>query len=156
MVSKIDPDQADVVVELGPGNGVITRFLLERMRPGTRLLLFEVNGVFVKKIHAAFDDPRLTVIHDSAENMGKYFRDMGIERIDYIVSAIPFTTLPESLAARITGECHHWLRAGGQFVQFHYSPLLIHFYRRVFGNTAVEWVPFNIPPALVISCRKRP
>lgn len=155
MVSKIDPDHADVVIELGPGNGVITHFLLERMRPGTRLLLFEVNGVFVKKIHAAFDDTRLTVIHDSAENMGKYFKEMGIESVDYIVSAIPFTTLPVSLAARITGECHRWLRAGGQFVQFHYSPLLIHLYRRVFGNATVEWVPFNIPPALVISCQKR-
>jgi len=155
MVSKIDPDHADVVIELGPGNGVITRFLLERMKPGTRLLLFEVNSVFVKKIHDSIDDPRLTVIHDSAEHMGTYLKEMGIESVDYVVSAIPFTTLPVSLTGRITSECHHWLRAGGQFVQFHYSPLLIHLYRRVFGNAAVEWVPFNIPPALVISCQKR-
>lgn len=155
MVSKIDPDQADVVVELGPGDGVITRFLLERLKPDTRLLLFEINHVFVKKIRAAFDDPRLTIIHDSAGNMGAHFRELGIETVDYFVSALPFTSLPESLTARITCRCNDWLRAGGRFIQFHYSPLLLPFYRRVFGSVAIEWVPFNIPPAIVISCEKR-
>jgi phosphatidylethanolamine/phosphatidyl-N-methylethanolamine N-methyltransferase len=155
MVSKIDPAHADVVVELGPGDGVITRFLLQRMRPDTRLLLFEVNEVFIKKIRAAFDDSRLTIIHDSAENMGAHFRELGIEAVDYFVSAIPFTSLPEALTARITCRCNHWLRAGGLFIQFHYSPLLLPFYRRVFGNAAVELVTLNIPPAIVISCEKR-
>lgn len=155
VASKIDPAKARVVVELGPGDGVITRFILNRLQADTQLVIFEINAVFVEKIRANFHDPRMTIIHDSAENMGEHFRAMGIEKIDYFVSGIPFVMLPESLTERITGECKNWLRVGGRFVQFHYSPLLLRLYRRVFGNIDVEIVPLNIPPAIVVSCEKR-
>lgn len=154
IASKIDPANANIVVELGPGDGVVTRYILDRLGPGARLLIFEINEVFVEKIHATFDDPRLTVIHDSAENMGKYFKTMDIEAVDYIVSGIPFVMLPESLARRITIECRHWLKEGGRFIQFHYSPLLINLYRRVFGNVKVDVVALNIPPAIIVYCEK--
>lgn len=154
VASKIDPEKAKVVVELGPGDGVITRFILNRLRPDARLIIFEINIVFVEKIKATFDDPRMTIIHDSAEKMGRYFREMGILEVDYFVSAIPFVMLRETLAARITIECRRWLRTGGKFIQFHYSPLLLRLYRRVFGNLNVEVVPLNIPPAIVVSCEK--
>lgn len=155
ITEKIDPEQAITVVELGPGDGVITRYILDRLNPGARLLIFEVNEVFVEKIRAGFDDSRLTVIHDSAENMGQYFKEMNIKSVDYFVSGIPFVMLPDSLARRITIECRHWLQPGGQFIQFHYSPLLIGFYRRVFGNVDVDMVALNIPPAIIISCKKK-
>lgn len=155
IASKIEPAHADVVVELGPGDGVITRFILNRLKPNARLLIFEINDAFVEKIRATFDDPRLVVIHDSAENMGRYFKEMGVESVDYFVSGIPFVMLPESLAESITTKCYHWLRVGGGFIQFHYSPLLISFYRRIFGNVDVDVVALNIPPAIVISCEKK-
>ncbi len=155
IVAKIDPERADVVVELGPGDGVITRFILERLRPDARLLIFEINEVFVEKIRDTFYDARLTVIHDSAENMEEHFRKMNIQKVDYIVSGIPFVMLPETLTKRIMLECRRWLRTGGRFIQFHYSPLLINFYRRVFGNVDVEVVPLNIPPAIIVCSEKK-
>lgn len=155
IVAKIDPDQAEVVVELGPGDGVITRYILDRLRPDAQLVIFEINEIFVEKIRATFDDARLTVIHDSAENMGAHFKEMKIKRADYIVSGIPFVMLPETLTRRITLECRHWLRLKGRFIQFHYSPLLLGFYRRVFGNMDVEIVPLNIPPAIIVCCEKQ-
>jgi len=155
ITSKIDPLKAKTVVELGPGDGVITRFILDRISPDTRLVIFEINPVFVEKIRATFNDPRMTIIHDSAENMGQHFRALGISEVDYFISGIPFVMLPESLRESITKMCKTWLREGGQFVQFHYSPLLLRLYRRVFGNLIVEIVPLNIPPAIVISCEKR-
>jgi len=154
IVEKIDPARANVVVELGPGDGVITRYILDRLAPDARLLIFEINEVFVEKLRATLHDPRLVLIHDSAENMGTHFAQHGIREVDYIVSGIPFVMLPESLAERITGECRAWLRAGGLFIQFHYSPLLVPFYRRVFGNADVDLIALNIPPALLISCEK--
>ncbi|MFN0213005.1 MAG: class I SAM-dependent methyltransferase [Saprospiraceae bacterium] len=155
LVNKIDPKHAKVVVELGPGNGVITRFILNRLSPDARLIIFEINPVFVKKIHHTFNEPRMSVIHDTAENMGTHFRKMGIQEVDYFVSGIPFVMLPELLTEQITRECKSWLRVGGKFVQFHYSPLLLRLYHRVFGNLNVEVVALNIPPAIVISCEKR-
>ncbi len=155
IASKIDPEKARIVVELGPGDGVVTRFILDRLGPEAKLLIFEINEVFVEKIKSNFDDPRLVVIHDSAENMSRHFQALQIHEVDFIVSGIPFVMLPESLARRITLECRHWLRPGGKFIQFHYSPLLIHLYRRVFRNLELNVIPLNIPPALIISCEKK-
>jgi len=155
IVGKIDPEFTKTVVELGPGDGVITRFILERLNPDARLVIFEINEVFVEKIRATFDDPRLTVIHDSAENMGVHFQKMGIETVQYFVSGIPFIMLPESLAESITAACIQYLTPKGKFIQFHYSPFMLGFYRRVFGKVEIEVVPLNIPPALVVSCEKK-
>lgn len=154
VANKIDPLKAKVVIELGPGDGVITRFILNRLSPDARLIIFEINPVFVEKIRANFQDPRMTIIHDSAENMGEHFRSLGIQEVDYIVSGIPFVMLPESLTTRISTECKSWLREGGKFIQFHYSPLLLRLYRSIFGNLNVEIVALNIPPAIVVSCEK--
>jgi phospholipid N-methyltransferase len=156
VANRIDPAKANTVVELGPGNGVITRFILDRLGPQSRLIIFEINPVFVAKIRTTFDDPRMTIIHDSAENIGQHFQALGITEVDYFISGIPFVMLPEALTESITQACRHWLREGGRFIQFHYSPLLLRLYHRVFGNLSVEIVALNIPPAIVISCEKRP
>lgn len=155
IVGKIEPDQAKVVVELGPGDGAITRYILDRLHPDTRVLVFEVNDAFIEKMRDTFDDPRLELIHDTAENIGQYLTERDIRSVDYFISGIPFVMLPEALAEAITTTCHHWLRKGGLFIQFHYSPLLISFYRGVFGNAEVDFIPLNIPPAFVVSCEKQ-
>lgn len=144
-----------MVVELGPGDGVITHFILERLGPDAQLLIFEINETFVKKLLVTFkDDKRVTVIHDSAENMSRYFQEKGITSVDYFISGIPFIMLPEILAERITTTCLEWLRTGGLFLQFHYFPTMVPFYKRIFGNADVELVPLNIPPAIIVTCKK--
>ncbi len=154
IVSKIDPGKAKVVVELGPGDGVITHYILERIPADSKLLVFEINDIFVEKIRRRFDDPRLVVIHDSAEHMGRYFDDLGISGVDYFVSGIPFVMLTEALSEVIIRECKRWLKEAGKFIQFHYSPLRLNVYRRVFEHVDIQFIPLNIPPALVISCQK--
>ena len=126
------------------------------MQADAQLLIFEINEVFVKKLHVTFQhDKRVTIIHDSAENMGRYFEERGIASVDCFISGIPFIMLPETLAERITRECLRWLGKGCRFVQFHYFPLMLPFYKRIFGNVDVEVVPLNIPPALIVCCEKR-
>ena len=155
IAGKIEPDQARVVVELGPGDGAITRYILNRLKPDAKVLVFEINDVFIEKLRNAFPDPRVTFIHDSAAVMEKYLREFGIEEVDYFISGIPFVMLPEELAAQITRDCNRWLRPGGRFIQFHYSPLMVQFYRRIFGNADMDFIPLNIPPAFVVSCEKQ-
>jgi len=154
IVAKIDPLRAHVVVELGAGDGVLTHYLLRRLGPRARLIVFEINLTFVEQIRREVNDPRLLVVHDSAENMGIYLHQNGISAVDYVVSGIPFVMLPEALTHTIIKNCRRWLRTDGWFIQFHYSPRLVGFYRRVFGNAEVDFVPLNFPPAIVISCKK--
>ena len=46
MLENINFDEAKVIVELGPGTGVFTHVLLEKMRPDATLLVFELNTEF--------------------------------------------------------------------------------------------------------------
>ncbi len=154
MADAINPQDARVVVELGAGDGAITRFLLNRISPEARLYVFEINPVFVEKLKNTLQDPRICILPESAENMGVFFSEREIESVDYIVSAIPFALLPEDLAENIVRACHQWLRPGGKFIQYHYSPHLFGLYKQRFGNIKVHFVPWNIPPAFVVSCIK--
>jgi phospholipid N-methyltransferase len=154
IVEKIDPSKARFVVELGPGDGVVTQFILDRLPEDARLFVFEINARFVEQLKERFDDPRLVIIHDSAELMGAYFEQHGIQAVDYVISGIPFVMLPESLAESIMAVCKQWLRPGGVFIQFHYSPWLLSFYKKIFGNVETDVVPLNIPPAIVVRCTK--
>lgn len=150
----IDADRPCVIAELGAGDGVITQYLLQRMHPDSCLLVFEINPEFVDTLNKRFKDPRLILIADSAERLKEHCERLGIEQLDYVVSAIPFVVLPADLRERIVGACKHQLREGGLFVQYHYSPLLLPAYRRIFGNLRLRLVARNIPPALLITCVK--
>ena len=151
---KIISAEANVVVELGPGDGAITRYILDRLQPDAQILVFEVNEVFIEKLQHSVIDPRITLIHDSAENIAEHLAKRGIKSVDYFISGIPFMMLPDSLAEHITKECHRLLRPNGQFIQFHYSPKLVQFYKNIFGNAEVDFIPLNFPPAFVITCKK--
>ncbi|MEX0823167.1 MAG: rRNA adenine N-6-methyltransferase family protein, partial [Balneolaceae bacterium] len=48
--NHIDFTKDFTLVEYGPGDGVFSRFLLEKMSPGSRLILIEANENFVKHL----------------------------------------------------------------------------------------------------------
>lgn len=154
MVRHVDFSEAELIVELGAGDGVITKHILRQMKPNARLLAFEVNGRFCD-ILRSINDPRLTVAEDSAENLDDYLEELGASEIDYIISAIPFVALPKDLGMRIVNLCHDRLKEGGLYIQVHYSLLAKNIYETVFGNVDINFVPFNVPPAFVLVSEKR-
>ncbi|MEM8906926.1 MAG: rRNA adenine N-6-methyltransferase family protein, partial [Bacteroidota bacterium] len=154
MVSHVNFDEAKVIVELGAGDGVITEHILKNMRPDARLISFEVNELFCKKLRQ-IDDPRFQVIEDSAERLKEYLNKMNLKEADYVVSAIPFVALPDELGYSIVSTCRDNMKMGGRFIQIHYSLLAKKIYKNVFGNVEVSFVPINIPPAFVLVSEKR-
>ena len=66
LLRRVDWSAAEVIVEYGPGVGVITAEILRRMRPDATLIVFETNDDFVAYLRKALVDPRLHVIHGSA------------------------------------------------------------------------------------------
>ena len=155
MVSFIDFSTAKVIVELGAGDGVITKHILKGMRPDAKLLVFEVNEAFCDLLHNINDD-RLIVVADSAEKIGDYLTKNNLgDTADYIISAIPFVALPDELSYQIVEASRDHLSKGGLYVQLHYSLLVRKMYKKVFGNVDVNFVPLNIPPAFVLVSEKK-
>jgi len=154
MIKPIDFQKAKVVVELGAGDGVVTKHILKALRPDAKLLVFEVNAQFCNKIREIKDD-RMIVIEDSAENIENHLHKLGLQQVDHIISAIPFVSLPVELCYSIVRTCKKILPQKGLFVQIHYSLVMKKVYKSVFGNIDVRFVPLNFPPAFVLVCEKR-
>lgn len=154
MVGHVDFSKAKTLVELGAGDGVITRHILLNMKSDARLLAFEVNPKFCDRLRNIGDE-RLVVIEDSAENLGKYLRQMGVEEADSVFSALPFVALPKNVGEKIVRECYRHLKYKGRYIQINYSLLAKGLYESVFGNVDVHFVPLNMPPAFVLVCERR-
>jgi phospholipid N-methyltransferase len=139
-----------VLVEFGPGTGVFTRFLLERIPFEARLILIERNPNFAEILRAKFPDPRVSVVNDSAENVLPILRACGGLPADYILSGIPFSFFPEDMRKRILEGAFDALRPGGKFLAYQtfYQPpvhLRIPLEER-FGSIHMEYEMRNIPP----------
>ena len=143
----IDFANAKCIVELGAGDGPITKQLLQQMRPDAKLLCFEINEKFYEDLCKKFgDDPRSTIINDDAQKLGEYIRQAGFEKADAVLSEIPFVIIPED---DIIIEAHKYLKKGGKYVQLHYSMVAKKRYERIFNNIEIDFVTFNVPPAFI-------
>ena len=152
-IDRIDFSTARTIVELGAGDGVITRHLLDRLHPDGRVIAFEVSEDLCDDMRA-IGDPRLTVAQDSAEHIRHWLDRVGAERADHIVSAIPFAALPADVGLRIVTAARDNLREGGCYNQVHYSLKTRAYYERAFGRVDARRVYLNLPPAWVLYCRK--
>lgn len=107
------------VVELGPGTGVFTEELLARGQPPERLLLLEANETFVGMLRERF--PMVRIMHGDARHLPQILRSVGLEKIDKLISGLPFKSFPKSLGADITAAIGAVLVDGGAAVQFTYA-----------------------------------
>jgi len=152
MVKAIDPN-AGVVVEFGGGHGVVTEAILKRLGPNSRLIVFETNNRFFEHL-SLLKDARLRVIHDSAETLPQYLKELGITQVDCIVSGLPFTSLPSALGERILRVVLSALAPDGTFAQFQYSLFSLRDLRKLFQTVTVGFTFLNIPPAFVYVCKR--
>lgn len=154
MIKPVDFSQAKFIIELGAGDGVVTKHILKEMSPDAMLMVFEVNEKFVKSLND-IEDKRLIVVDDSAEKIESYMNDHGFKSIDYVISALPFTIFPDEMVEKIVGTCKRLLKDTGKYIQIHYSLIPAKKYKNIFGNLKINFVPLNIPPAWVLVCNKK-
>lgn len=152
---------ASLVVELGPGTGVITRELV-RMKPAQcRYLGVELNTQFLRVLRRRF--PEQQFHHGDAAALGQILQILGYGKADVIVSSLPLTTLRFREAVAFIEGFASCLQSAGSFATFTYCHnLLIERNRRVidvlratFSATEVETVLGNFPPALALRSHAR-
>jgi phospholipid N-methyltransferase len=153
MLSKIDFQGAKCIVELGGGSGVITKKILQKMRPDCVLLCFEIEPALAEKLKN-IRDSRLVVIDDCAEKIDIYLKYHGFQKADCIVSGLPLASLPPKTSRSILKTIYAYLPAGGQYVQFQYSLAHLRQIKYLFSSVAISFVFLNFPPAFVYVCVK--
>lgn len=150
--SYVDFDKADIILELGPGNGVFTKLILERMKPSAKLFAFETNRSFCDIMEAGIDDSRLVLINDSAEKITEYLEKNGCSEVDYVVSSLPYTVFPKVLKNKILDECVHVMKKDASYIQFQYSLNARSLLKSKFDNVIYTFSLLNVPPAFVYRC----
>jgi phospholipid N-methyltransferase len=154
LLRRIDWKRARVIVEYGPGVGTFTAEVLQRMYPGATLVVIETNEDFVRFLQESLPDPRLHVVHGSAEDVGSILARLGCGAADYVISGIPFSTMPEDLRDRILGATRAALRAEGQLLVYQFSTKVEPHLQRVFRHVHRDFEPLNVLPAQVFYCTR--
>lgn len=151
MMAPIDFASAKVIVEYGPGTGSFTKELAARIGSGTTLILIEQNQAFCEQLRTAFQGlPNLFIVHGSAENVVGYLEDCGVSGADYIVSGLPFASLPAAVSDSILNATRRALGQEGKFITFQYSLVKRKFMERYFQIVSCWRVAKNLPPAYVL------
>ncbi|MBK7250962.1 MAG: methyltransferase [Gammaproteobacteria bacterium] len=152
LLAPVDWERARVLVEYGPGVGGITAEVLRRMHPEARLVAIETNPDFVHYLRRSIPDPRLTILHDSAVHAQALLARLGHARADYVISGVPFSTMPAELRESILTATHEILAPEGRFLVYQFSSRVLADLRRTFGRVARRFQPFNVLPAQLFFC----
>ncbi|KJJ41066.1 SAM-dependent methyltransferase [Bacillus subtilis] len=153
MMEGIDFKKAKYIVEYGPGTGVFTEKLIEKRNPKTMILLVEQNKAFYLLLKEKFkDEKNVFVVNGSAENSSQYVMDFGMPYIDYVISGLPFASLPKSVSANILSDTANILKSDGKFITFQYTAFKKNVFEQFFTKIDVKREFRNVPPAYVFSC----
>ena len=152
MLHHIDFKNDKIIVELGPGTGVFTDLIIEKLAEDGILYVFELNDHFYESLKNRIDDPRVHLIHDSAEHIKKYMKKD--EKADAVISSLPLMNFPSSLRHALISEAHDSLKDNGKYVQFQYTLQSKRTLSKYFNTIKVNFTVKNLPPAFIYTCQK--
>lgn len=156
---SIDFKRARTVVEYGPGTGVFTRYLLDRMPEEAHLLAIEANERFVSVLKRELNDPRLTVCKGDVRNVQSWMDEYDISEADYVVSGIPFSWLDREARLNLMRQTHEALRPDGMFLAYQtiWQPNahLKHPAQEYFAAVETDVELLNLPPMRIYRAVKR-
>jgi phospholipid N-methyltransferase len=149
-----------VVVELGPGTGAVTAAIDARLPSGARHLAVELDPRMAGYLRRAHPD--LEVVEGDAAALGPLLAERGLERVDAVVSGLPWALFDDATQASILGQVAGVIGPDGAFTTFAYrhgmALAAARRFRRALHATFVEVVLTptvwrNVPPAFAYICR---
>lgn len=146
MLSKVDWPNTRLFVEYGPGVGTFCGTILDRLPPDATLLVIDTNPAFIDYLRHKFADSRFLAVHGSAVDVNEIAAAHGLGSADYVLSGLPFSTLPAGVGPAIAEATHRVLRPGGSFLVYQYSAYVLRLLAPLFDSIErdLEW--WNIPP----------
>lgn len=147
MLEPVDWSRCKLFVEYGPGVGTFCRPILERMAPDAMLIAIDTNDDFIRYLRHTITDSRFAAVHGSAAEVERIVRDHGHDAADYVLSGLPFSTLPPGVGPAIAAATHQVLRVGGAFLVYQFSPKVRDFLDPHFERIDHDMEWWNVPPA---------
>ncbi len=145
MIADIDFSAIKTVFELGPGTGVFTEEVLKRCRPGTQVVLVEIEERYVTLLRKRFGG-RVVVEHASVADLERIVGKYG-GHVDLIISGLP--VMIPGVTEKLLLSIKKYTEQGAIYRFFSYVPPLV---KRVYRGLPVQKIAFvllNLPPLWV-------
>ena len=145
-----------VLLEYGPGTGPFTSEIVKYLKPTDQLIVIELNPKFATDLKEKFKDYKNVKIHeDCVANTKKILDKEGIKQVDYIISGIPFSSLPKDVTEDILINTKSIMSNTTLFLTFQYSKFKKESFEKYFEIIDVKFVFRNIPSAFVFCMKKQ-
>jgi phospholipid N-methyltransferase len=152
LLNQVDWEKARVIVEYGPGVGTITQEILKRMRADAVLVAIELNEEFVAFLREEISDPRLRAVHGSACEVRHVLSGLGQHSADYIISGIPYSTIPDPVRREILDQSRLLLQPEGALLVYQFTGTVLPYLKSSFGSVRQNFQFLNILPARIFYC----
>lgn len=149
MLRPVDWQNCKLFVEYGPGVGTFCRPVLDRLARDGMLLVIDTNPLFIDYLRRTITDSRFRAVLGSAADVEQIVRDHGFEKADYVLSGLPFSTLPDGVGPAIAAATWRVLRQDGAFLVYQFTPRARDFMARHFRRIDNALEPINVPPCFM-------
>ncbi len=142
-------DRDVVIVEFGMGHGNITKAILNKISPNSKLYAFEVNQEFCDHVGRSIQDDRLVIINDGAENMRNHIN----EKIDNVISSIPFSFFSKEKGVSIIQDAYDSLSNEAYYSQVLYTKYNFKKFQKIFDDCEIKKF-HGLPTEYIYHCQK--
>ena len=146
MLAPVKWDECKLFVEYGLGVGTFCRPVLERLARDGTLLVIDTNPLYIDYLRATIGDSRFVPVLGSAADVEEIVRAHGHDHADYVLSGLPFSTLPDGVGPAIAAATHRVLRPGGAFLVYQFSAKARDFMARHFRHIDSGFELLNVLP----------
>jgi phospholipid N-methyltransferase len=146
MLAPVDWDNTKLFVEYGPGVGTFCRPILDRLPRSGTLIVIDTNKDFIDYLESSIGDSRFHAVHGSAADVEEIIAALGFDHADYVLSGLPFSTLPDGLGEEIAAATGRAVRPGGAFLVYQFSAACRTFMAPHFAKIDAGFEFWNILP----------
>jgi phospholipid N-methyltransferase len=151
MVNLAYLDEARVIIELGAGDGRVTRAILARMHPDARLIVLEMDPKKGKILQEEFSS-QCEVHTMSAAHLDQI---IGHGEVDVVISTLPLGSISlegvHAILQSIQSALHSW----GRYIQHQYVMPNLREVKQYFVMDHIKWEPRNFYPTYIYVTHKK-
>lgn len=154
IINTINFEDTNCIVEYGPGTGVFTEKILARAKSTTIIILIEINKNFYNTLKKLYGYKKnVIILNDSVENINDILEKYSIKKVDYIISGLPFASLPKNMGNEILDRTSKIIGEHGEFITFQYTLIKEKYIQSFFTKVNHTKVIRNFPPTYVLRCK---
>lgn len=146
MLAPVPWQEVQLFVEYGPGVGTFCRAVLDKLPRNATYIAIDTNPDFIRYLRKTIPDSRFIAVHGSAADVEAIIAQHGFAHADFVLSGLPLSTLPGTVADDIAKATHRALKPGGAFLVYQFNRFTNQLIRPYFARIDRGYEFWNVLP----------